>query len=171
MRKTTISSLTRAAGISQGAYYLFFETKEALLVEVLRQAEADVRRRLDVVAKSGSLKEVVAAMFAAIPENPLLRSLGDPEELGWLARVLGPKFMTEARASDELYFTRVGLRLRKRGLLAHDVEPHMFGALALVALGLAQQRTALGEARFAETMQVLVEAIALRFSARKESSR
>jgi AcrR family transcriptional regulator len=171
LRKTTIGSLARGAGISQGAYYLFFDSKEALLIEVLRRAEADARRRLDEVVRSGTLQEVIATIFAAIPSNPLLLWLADPDELGWLVRVLGPTFMTEARASDEAYFAGVWRQLRKRGLLAPDVDPHVFDSLALVALGVAQQREALGEVRFPQTVRLLVEATALRLSSGKRSTR
>ncbi len=164
LRRTTVGRLTRAAGISQGAFYLFFESKEALLVDLLHEVEGEVRRALDDVARSGSLRDVVSAIFEAIPANPLLQSLGDADEFAWLTRVLGPKFMDEARASDDAYFLSVGRRLRRRGLLAPDAHPEVFSALAQVALGVAQQRASLGAERFASTVTLLVDALTLRLS-------
>ncbi|MFT7582329.1 MAG: AcrR family transcriptional regulator, partial [Myxococcota bacterium] len=42
-RKTTVSQLARAAGISKGGFYLFFADKTALWMVLLREAEADLR--------------------------------------------------------------------------------------------------------------------------------
>src|SRR5215470_2305575 len=41
LRKTNVEDLTRAVGISKGAFYLFFESKEALFFELLEHFEAD----------------------------------------------------------------------------------------------------------------------------------
>jgi AcrR family transcriptional regulator len=48
LRKTTVEELTAAAGISKGAFYLFYESKEALLMDVVEEAEK--RFRLEVLA-------------------------------------------------------------------------------------------------------------------------
>jgi hypothetical protein len=132
--------------------------------------EREVRRTLDDVARSGSLRDVLIAIFEAIPANPLLQTLGDADEFAWLTRVLGPKFMDESRASDDAYFLSLGRRLRRRGLLARDAHPEVFSALAQVALGVAQQRATLGAERFAATVTLLVEGLTLRLSRRTEVS-
>ena len=46
LRKISVEELTAAAGISKGAFYLFFASKEELFFEVLQQYEAEVRARL-----------------------------------------------------------------------------------------------------------------------------
>src|SRR5262245_42843705 len=43
LRKTNVEDLTAAVGISKGAFYLFYESKEALFFELLRQYEADFK--------------------------------------------------------------------------------------------------------------------------------
>jgi AcrR family transcriptional regulator len=168
LRRTTIGVLTRGAGISQGAFYLFFPSKEALLVEILEEAEREVRRRLDEVAKVGTMREVLGAIFDVILSHPLLRSLADTDEFAWLTRVLGPSFMDEARASDEAYFAGLGRRLRRRGLVARDVRPEAFASLARIALGVAQQREVLGADRFAVAVELLVEGLALRLAPKRD---
>src|SRR5919108_6433943 len=39
LRRTAVDDLVRAAGISKGAFYLFYESKEELLQEILEQVE------------------------------------------------------------------------------------------------------------------------------------
>ncbi len=43
IRKTNVEELTRAAGISKGAFYLFYDSKEELYFELLEQYEASFR--------------------------------------------------------------------------------------------------------------------------------
>jgi len=46
LRKTTIDEIVRAAGISKGAFYRFYDTKEALCLDVLETIEAGLRSRV-----------------------------------------------------------------------------------------------------------------------------
>jgi AcrR family transcriptional regulator len=161
LRKTSVGTLTRAAGISQGAFYTFFESKEALLVELLQRAEIEARKQVEAVAETAELAVVIREIFDAIPKHPLLRPLADPDELGWLSRVLGASFMQEARSSDEAWFRALGRRLQRRGLLARGAELEVFVALPHIALGVTQQREALG-ARFDEAVRCMCEALAMR---------
>src|SRR5262245_2682512 len=46
LRKTNVEELTRAVGISKGAFYLFFESKEHLFFELLQQYEASFQATL-----------------------------------------------------------------------------------------------------------------------------
>jgi AcrR family transcriptional regulator len=46
IRGTNVENLSRQAGISKGAFYLFFPSKERLLIELLLAVETDVRQQL-----------------------------------------------------------------------------------------------------------------------------
>ena len=46
LKKTTIEELAEAAGISKGAFYLFYESKEALFMDVAEQAEKRFRQEV-----------------------------------------------------------------------------------------------------------------------------
>jgi AcrR family transcriptional regulator len=46
LKKTNIEELAQAAGISKGAFYNFYESKEALFMDVIEQAEIRVRQEL-----------------------------------------------------------------------------------------------------------------------------
>jgi len=47
--RTSVAAIARAAGIAKGTFYLYFETKEALLLEVLRRNSL-VPRVLELIA-------------------------------------------------------------------------------------------------------------------------
>src|SRR5260221_5269003 len=46
LKKTSIEELTEAAKISKGAFYLFYESKEALFMDVAEQAEQRSRQEI-----------------------------------------------------------------------------------------------------------------------------
>ncbi len=100
MRKTTVEALTQAAGISKGAFYLFYPSKELLFLEVLEELhtlvygrmaeqirehpELPAQRRLsqavlsacDALESSGMLpfwENDVPALIQKIPEDILAR--------------------------------------------------------------------------------------------------
>jgi AcrR family transcriptional regulator len=56
LKKTSIEELATAAGISKAAFYLFFESKEALFMDVVERAEENYR------------KEILAAVAAEAAE-------------------------------------------------------------------------------------------------------
>jgi AcrR family transcriptional regulator len=55
LRKTSVEELAQAAGISKGAFYLFFGSKEELFFELLEQFEAEFKARLlEQIAQVGT---------------------------------------------------------------------------------------------------------------------
>ncbi len=163
MRRTPIDPLCRAAGISKGAFYLFFDSKEALWAEVLRAAEATARDALRAEVDSdapGRLERVLRALFELVGKDPVLALLRDPEEVAWLERTFPPELLASARADDDLFFGELHDALVARG----DARPEhreAFLGLPIVALGLAQQGPFLG-ARRGPVVDLLVEALASR---------
>src|SRR5690606_22507054 len=69
LQKTSVEQLTRAAGISQGAFYLFYASKEELMFEIMELEEAGIRERM--FAKYGD----GAPLTADVLRNFLLDSL------------------------------------------------------------------------------------------------
>ncbi len=65
LRKTTVEELAAAAGISKGAFYLFYPSKEALLMDVVEDAEQRFRQAvLATVAQPGPSPR--ARLFAVL---------------------------------------------------------------------------------------------------------
>ncbi len=46
LKKTSISDITRAAGIAQGSFYNFFDSKEELYFEILEAEEQTMKEKL-----------------------------------------------------------------------------------------------------------------------------
>lgn len=163
-RRTTVDALARSAGVSKGGFYLFFASKEELFVAVLRDAELELRERLLAIvddttrAPEACLRAVLRAIFDAVTVHPMLRALGDPEELAWLARALPPGAMEEARRDDDAFFARLHRRLRKRGAIGARVPARLFAGLPGAALALVHGRALVGEDRFDALVELQLDA-------------
>lgn len=172
VRRTPVAWFSKRAAISKGAFYLFFDGKEALVSELLLEAEAEVRAALDGVVEGPAdeaLRSVVHTLFHAVDDHPLLHVLADPEEMAWLQRAIGPERLAEARADDDQYFAGLWARLGERGLLAEDVDRSTLAALAPTALVLAQGEALIGE-RAGAVRALLEEALVRRLSPRPAAS-
>lgn len=163
LRRLSIETLTRSAGISKGAFYGFFDSKEALIVELLTGAEAELRGRIDgIVAGPGTraqrLQQVLRVLFEEVQAHPLLRALADPDELGWLERTLGADVLAAARADDDRYFAALAEAL---GLA---VPGSTLAGLAGLALAAAVHRDLIGGERADAVIALVIEGLVQQLS-------
>jgi AcrR family transcriptional regulator len=74
IRATTVEQLARAAGISKGAFYFFYPSKEALFFAIVEEVEEEIQGRLveQVMEDPGeALRHLLRFALAARDENPL----------------------------------------------------------------------------------------------------
>ena len=170
LRRVPVEDLCRSAGISKGAFYLFFETKEALWVAVLQQAEATLRVQVRAaIAGPSPLRDILQILFRSAREEPALRALSDPEEMAWLTRGIPPEQLAHARTEDDLFFREIHGALIQAGALAADVSAEVFAGLAPLALAITQGRAVVGEDRADAVTDLVVEGLLVRLSAGKRS--
>lgn len=136
-RRTRIEDLTREAGIAKGSFYRFFETKEELLVEVMREGEQVVRSRLLAAC---DLRSALFELFVGVEAHPLLAALTDPEDFAWLGRSLPPGVFEAAQADDERWFSAWIEALQAKGWMRADVDREAVLGLPSLALAAAQGR-------------------------------
>lgn len=95
LKKTTIEDLTSSAGIAKASFYLFFESKEQLFVEIfVKEIPAMTERLLDASFRTthnarDALVRLMKAIVIEIETNEMSRMmLDDPTELERLASAL-----------------------------------------------------------------------------------
>ena len=111
LRKTSVEELTAAAGISKGAFYLFFASKEELFFELLERYEAGFQAELlaaiarqDLPPRTRMLA-LLERSLAVMGAEPLFSRMGRAEyEL--LLRRLPPERVAAHLASDEAFAER-----------------------------------------------------------------
>lgn len=95
LRKTTVADLVEPAGISKASFYLFFESKETLYVDVLMAEMPAMMERLleGSFGKTSDARDALVLFMRGVVRemetNPLARILlQDPTELNRLAAAL-----------------------------------------------------------------------------------
>jgi AcrR family transcriptional regulator len=121
LRKTNVEELAVAAGISKGAFYLFYESKEALFMDVVEQVEQRFREELfRMVDRPGPsprarLFAVLQHAFRLVKTMPILRFLtGGDFDL--LYRRVPRETFQEHIASDRAFITELITRCRNTGI-------------------------------------------------------
>lgn len=105
LRKTNIEDLTRAAGISKGAFYLFYDSKESLYFEIVEAFEQEFRQRIFAnIQQTGrtpreNFKTLMREAFHIWREHPMLRHLNQ-EDFQLLARRL-PEGRVQAHSQQD----------------------------------------------------------------------
>ncbi|MBT8225405.1 MAG: TetR/AcrR family transcriptional regulator [Dactylosporangium sp.] len=75
IRRTTVDELARAAGISKGAFYKFFPTKESLFLTLIEDYETSTHAEIEAAVREdpgGGLEVLIDAALRATEQNPLL---------------------------------------------------------------------------------------------------
>ena len=140
VRAMSVADLTRQVGISKGAFYLLFESKDALVMELLEGAETEVRAALQDTAadRAGTPAEImtaiVRALFDAVTSHPVLGLLADPEEGPHIFRMVPPEDMAARAADDDRWFGELSRQLKADEILAAGVGDDVLAAVARLAL-------------------------------------
>ena len=164
LRKTTVDDITRAVGISKGSFYLFYDSKEELLLEILEQIESDLRDSIleYTVRPQEKARQSVSAILKSYlltwDAFPLLRKL-DKSDFDYLARKL-PAERVQAHADSDREFVDNFVEKLQRDGIAVRVPARVVTNLLKSLFFVEVHRDDLGEADYMECMEILVDLVA-----------
>ena len=122
VRKTNVEDLTMAVGISKGAFYAFFSSKEELFLCLFEQFEAEYRTKLLAIASQqpdSPRERIRSFLFQSITlwrTSPLFRHF-DREAFEYLARRLPAERMQSHQHDDEAFVGQLLEHWRTDGLV------------------------------------------------------
>ena len=164
LKKTNIEELAQAAGISKGAFYLFYESKEALFMDVIELAEGRFRQEiLAVIDQPGTsprvrLFAILRKAFDLAQSMPILQFLtGGDFDL--LSRRVPPEKLQEHLASDRLFMEELIDRCKQAGIPIEVGVEQISGLLYALVLVILH-RDDFGQDYLRGTLDVLLELIA-----------
>jgi AcrR family transcriptional regulator len=164
LKKTSVEELARAAGISKGAFYLFYGCKEELFMDVTELAEQRYRQALlsaiDVPGPSARarLVTVLQKAFALLKSVPLLQSLtGSDYDL--LFRKISADKLQQHLASDRIFFDEFVTRCREAGIPIRVRSDEISGLLYPLVISILHEDD-LGPNAYHGSTDVLLELIA-----------
>jgi AcrR family transcriptional regulator len=166
LKKTTIEDLTQPAGIAKSSFYTFFDSKEALYLELLMMQGPEIEERIlsSSFHATDDMREAIARFIRAvideIESNELTRRLvTNHEDLELLARRLSPE-MREAKTQRSrlpiLPFVRQG---QAAGQII-DGEPEVIAGVIRAVTLLTLHRDDIGEEVYPEMLDMLIDLVA-----------
>jgi AcrR family transcriptional regulator len=164
LKKTNIDEIALAAGISKGAFYNFYESKEALFMEVIEQAEVRVRREvMAVIDQPGAtprarLYAVLKKAFSLFEEMPILQFVTSSDyEL--IFRRIPPETLQEHLANDRAFIVELIERCRKAGIPIQAAPEQIVGLLYPLVLSILHKQD-FAQYSFGRSIDVLLELVA-----------
>lgn len=141
LRKTSLEELTAPAGIVKSSFYLFFDSKEALYLELMLQEAGAVKRRvidealLTTSETREALRRFLRAALEELAANPLWRRLITyPDEMQAVARKLAPERVAAMRDNPATALTEFVVAKQRDGELIDTDPAVVVGALQTVLL-------------------------------------
>ncbi|PZD95462.1 TetR/AcrR family transcriptional regulator [Paenibacillus sambharensis] len=164
LKKTSVADLTKAAGIAQGSFYLFYGSKEELYYDILLQEEHDIREQMLAPLREGrvsreAFKQLLQASIRLMEERPLLRQLYDEAVMEQLFRKLPEEKLSENFQNDADDLLPVLLRGKEQGWLTAE-DPETVVSLLRAVVLLSFQKRQIGEEQYDATMELLTDLIA-----------
>ena len=134
LKKTNIEEIAKAAGISKGAFYNFYDSKEALFMEVIEQAESYLRQEiLAVVDLPGPsprqrLFAVLKKAFTLIETIPMLQ-LFSGSDYDLVFRRIPPEKLQQHLTADQAFFEELITRCQQAGIPIRAPSEQIIGLL------------------------------------------
>jgi AcrR family transcriptional regulator len=164
LKKTNVEELARAAGISKGAFYNFYVSKEALFMDVIEQVEIRVRQDILVLidlpgpSPRARLVVVLKKAFSLFKTMPILQFFTG-SDFDLLFRRIPAEKLQQHLASDRLFFDELLTRCHDAGIPIRAPSEQIVGLLYTLVTTLLHQED-LAQNPLAGSTDLLLELIA-----------
>lgn len=163
LKKTNIEEIAAAAGISKGAFYIFYDSKEALFMDVVEQAERAFRQEIlasiDLPGPSprARLSAVLEKAMKLWKTIPLLRSFSR-SDYDLVYRRIPAEKLQEHVASDGAFVGELVARCRGAGIPIQASTEEIAG-LTYALFFTSLHEDDFGEDAFDSTIRLMIEMV------------
>ncbi len=164
LKKTNIEELAGAAGISKGAFYNFYESKEALFMDVIELAEKRFRQEvlaaIDLPGPSprARLVAIFKQAFTLVKTIPVLQFLTGRDYEVLFRRVPEEK-LQEHLASDQEFLKELVARCQEAGIPIQATIEEVIGLLYPLVLTMLYEED-FASIHFNSSVDLLLELVA-----------
>jgi len=168
LTKTSLSELTKGAGIGKGSFYSFFDCKEALFLAIVESEETEFRRRLlaDIEDANDGRRAVVILLMAAVQRldrHPFMRLLLDVDTLRGLTLRIDPARIRDHRSEDAEFFIGVLRSWQARGWLRPEIDSTLAFEVLTAMFSMSIQMDLVGRDIVMRAAKEVAEAMAERW--------
>lgn len=166
LKKTSLEELTRPFGIAKSSFYLFFDSKEQLYLQVLAQDAPDVTARMarardNAPTAHAAIVNLLAAILNELETNALTRRmLTHPDELAQLAAHATPEQMAQGdRNALNMLVPFIQAKQQRGEMIQGD--PVVFARVLAAITLLSLHREQIGTDQYPQVMSTLVDLVAV----------
>ncbi len=162
-KKTSVSRLTQAVGIAKGSFYLFYETKEELFMDILEKVEAGIHDEIlhEITTSSQSapalLKNIFKIQLKGIVENPIIRMTLEENLLPQIWSKLPKQRQQENIEKDTLFLKRF-LEARPEAQVMFRYSPEMLAGIFRSMVFVVLYKAEVGASVYEEVLEFIVDA-------------
>ena len=144
LKKTNIEEIAKATGISKGAFYSFYDSKEALFMEVIEQAENHVRQEIlaAIDQPEGTARArlflVLKKAYSLFREIPILQFITGSDYDILFRRLSAEKLQTHL-ANDRAFLNQLVTTCQNAGIPIRIPPEQIVGLLYPLALSILHE--------------------------------
>ncbi|MEY8344048.1 TetR/AcrR family transcriptional regulator [Niallia circulans] len=163
LAKTTIDDIVQACGIAKGSFYKFFQSKEELYFEILKNEE-EVRETVlaELFREDLSPKELLTSFFHTsftfVEENPFLQRVFQSDEHERLTRKLPEQMEEFSRIHTQRGINAIKV-LMDRGVLPKENPELTVGVIQAIMM-IRLHKDEIGTELFPQVMDRIIDYIA-----------
>lgn len=163
-QKTSIREITKNAGIAQGTFYLFFDSKEALYFDILESEEASIKKQFRETAifqqyePKKAIKILLKQILQTVESNPFIRELYVGNNMENIVNKLPKHKLEHHFADDTTALTSYIAKWQEKGIIEAAAPAIISGMLRSLFM-LTLHRKEIGEEVYEETMDMLTTLI------------
>ena len=163
LKKTSISELTKAAGIAQGSFYNFFDSKEELYFEILEEEEARSEKFLENILKSShsardAIKKTIKATFELFETNHFLRRIYDSKDYELMLRKIPYEKLEDHQREDSFRVLNIIMPMQQKDELINAPPEVIAGLLRGITI-LSFHQDEIGREIYPEVVDLLADII------------
>jgi AcrR family transcriptional regulator len=165
IKKTSITELTKAAGIAQGTFYTFFDSKEELYFEILELEEAKIDEQfVEKILRSSpsakeAIKKTIKGTFELLEKDPFLRRIYDSSDYEIMVRKLPPEKLENHRKNDTIRVLDIIMNVQQKDELI-DAPPEVVSGLLRGILLSFLYKEEIGEEVYPEVIDLMADVVA-----------
>jgi len=162
IKKTSVDELAKNAGISKGAFYNFFPSKEDLYFAIIRHYETEQQSQMYSLLNDEHsdmrllLKQVITNIMEQIDSDPFMMRLLGKDEFEYLWNKFTPEQLEEAMNADEDFAAKLIEIWRKQGKLKKD-DPKIISGVFRGIFFLFLHKQDIGEEIFPSVVELLLD--------------
>ncbi len=164
LRKTTVEEITKAVGISKGAFYKFFPSKEELYMQILEDLEDTFHTNILEAAANpgedahGHVAQLLRDVLLSMDSFPILKNF-DRTEYDYLVRKIPAERVQQHLQNDDAFMVEFIQRIERDGTTV-SASPVLIGNLTKGLFFLSLHREDLQDIAYDEMMSVMIHLVA-----------